>query len=73
VELFGEGPGGFLVSGSEQALQALGERVPVSPIGTVGGEKLAVELTGEAGAASLEVSLEELSSAHSGGLKEFFS
>jgi phosphoribosylformylglycinamidine synthase len=73
VELFGEGPGGFLVSGSEQALQALGERVPVSPIGTVGGEKLAVELTGEAGAVSLEVSLEELSSAHSGGLKEFFS
>jgi hypothetical protein len=73
VELFGEGPGGFLVSGSEQALQALGERVAVSPIGTVGGEKLAVELTGEASALSLEVSLEELSSAHSGGLKEFFS
>jgi phosphoribosylformylglycinamidine synthase len=73
VELFGEGPGGFLVSGSEQALSALGERVPVSPIGTVGGDTLAIELAGEAGAVSLEASLEELSSAHSQGLKEFFS
>jgi phosphoribosylformylglycinamidine synthase len=73
VALFGEGPGGFLVSGSEQALQALGEQVAVSPIGTVGGEKLAVELAGKAGAVGFEASLEELSNAHSQGLKGFFS
>ncbi|HWX95706.1 MAG TPA: phosphoribosylformylglycinamidine synthase subunit PurL [Solirubrobacteraceae bacterium] len=73
VELFGEGPGGFLVSGSEQALRALAERTAVSPIGAVGGEALAIELAGEAGAVSLQATLEELSTAHSQGLKEFFS
>ncbi|HEV7586053.1 MAG TPA: phosphoribosylformylglycinamidine synthase subunit PurL [Solirubrobacteraceae bacterium] len=68
--LFGEGPGGFLVSGSEQALAALAERTPVAPIGSVGGTELTIEVPGEA---ALRAGLEELSSAHSQGLKEFFS
>jgi phosphoribosylformylglycinamidine synthase len=68
--LFGEGPGGFLVSGSAPALAALSERVPVSPIGSVGGRELTIALAGET---ALQAGVEELSSAHSGGLKEFFS
>jgi phosphoribosylformylglycinamidine synthase subunit PurL len=38
--LFGEGPGGFLVSGEPAALRALGEHVAVRRLGTVGGEAL---------------------------------
>jgi phosphoribosylformylglycinamidine synthase len=68
--LFGEGPGGFLVSGSSQALTALAEQAAVAPIGTVGGRELTIEITGEIG---LQAGLDELSSAHSQGLMEFFS
>src|SRR5438270_740081 len=73
VALFGEGPGGFLLSGSAESLKALGEQTSVVAIGVVGGETLAIEVAGEAGKVSLEVRLEELSNAHSQGLKEFFS
>jgi phosphoribosylformylglycinamidine synthase len=72
VELFGEGPGGFLVSGPEQALRALAQHATVSPIGAVGGETLAIDVAGEAGEISLQATLEELSSAHSEGLAEYF-
>jgi phosphoribosylformylglycinamidine synthase len=54
--LFGEGPGGFVVSGTEAALRVLG----AEPIGTVGGEALEIE----AGHARLSVSLERLRVAH---------
>ncbi len=54
--LFGEGPGGFVVSGSPDALRELG----AEPIGTVGGEALEIE----AGNARLSVSLERLRVAH---------
>src|SRR5438270_914913 len=73
VALFGEGPGGFLLSGSAESLKALGEQASVVAVGVVGGETLAIEVAGEAGKVSLEVRLEELSNAHSQGLKEFFS
>jgi len=73
VALFGEGTGGFLLSGSAESLKALGERTSVVAVGVVGGETLAIEVAGEAGKVSLEVRLEELSNAHSQGLKEFFS
>ncbi|MGN6815084.1 MAG: phosphoribosylformylglycinamidine synthase subunit PurL, partial [Solirubrobacterales bacterium] len=49
--LFGEGPGGFLVSGDRQALEDLGAVL----IGTVGGEQIAIG----AGDRSLTVSLAE--------------
>jgi phosphoribosylformylglycinamidine synthase II len=52
--LFGEGSGGFVVSGGEEQLRALGEQTSVLIVGRVGGEALRIELhpptqaTGEA-------------------------
>ena len=40
--LFGEAPGGFLVSGGADALEDLGARVALRRIGTVGGEELRI-------------------------------
>jgi phosphoribosylformylglycinamidine (FGAM) synthase-like enzyme len=65
--LFGEGPGGFLVSGAPDALGALRERTPVRMIGTAGGETLQIEL----GRGSLSATLEELNNAHT-SLRELF-
>jgi phosphoribosylformylglycinamidine synthase len=42
--LFGERPGGFVVSGSHEALERLGERVPVDVFGTVGGDTLQIAI-----------------------------
>jgi phosphoribosylformylglycinamidine synthase len=47
VRLFGEGPGGFVLSGPRAALDELGERVALAVIGTVGGEALSVRAAGE--------------------------
>ena len=42
--LFGEGPGGFVLSGERSALEALAaERLPVLVIGEVGGEAIEIE------------------------------
>jgi phosphoribosylformylglycinamidine synthase len=38
--LFGEAPCGFVVSGPREALERLGERIPVQVLGTVGGDTL---------------------------------
>jgi phosphoribosylformylglycinamidine synthase len=57
-ELFGEGPGGFVVSGAPEALERLGGRI----VGSVGGE--ALELT--SGGSSFSVELDELRAAHAG-------
>jgi phosphoribosylformylglycinamidine synthase len=62
--LFGEGPGGFIVSGSAEALAALGERAPVRVLGTVGGDSLAI-------ADVSETPLAVLTAAH-GKLAELF-
>src|SRR3954447_13256384 len=57
VELFGEGPGGFVVSGPRDALDALpGARV----VGAVGGDALSVRIGGH----DLSVALTELHGAH---------
>jgi phosphoribosylformylglycinamidine synthase len=69
ASLFGEAPAGFLLSGPEEALTGLGGNVPVTVIGTVGGELLEIELDGER---VLELALAELSAAHDGGLREYF-
>jgi hypothetical protein len=58
--LFGEGPGGFVVSGAEQALRALGESTQVRLIGRVGGASLRISAGGE----GLELTLAELAAAH---------
>ncbi len=70
--LFGEGPGGFLVSGPERALQALAAAasaagVRVRPIGAVGGEQLRIDGPG----APVAVALTDLADAH-GALAELF-
>ena len=41
--LFGEAPGGFVVSGPQEAIDRLTERVPLDVFGTVGGDGLVVE------------------------------
>jgi phosphoribosylformylglycinamidine synthase II len=59
--LFGESPGaGFVVSGSEDALKRLGERVDLDLLGTVGGEALDVT----SGDTRITASLDELRDAH---------
>ncbi len=60
-ELFGEGPGAFLVSGDAEALRAFGTAARV--IGEVGGDVLSID-------GVLSVALINLERAHSGGLAE---
>jgi phosphoribosylformylglycinamidine synthase len=64
AHLFGEGPGGFVVSGSHEALERLGGRTPLDVFGAVGGDELSVAIAGE----RLSISLAELSEA-SGALQ----
>jgi phosphoribosylformylglycinamidine synthase subunit PurL len=59
AELFGEGPGAFLVSGDAEALRAFGAAARV--IGEVGGDALSID-------GVLSVPLADLERAHSGGL-----
>jgi phosphoribosylformylglycinamidine synthase len=65
--LFGEGPGGFLVSGPREAIERLRERVPLSVFGTVGGDALEVAVGGE----RLAIPLDRLCEAHAPGLAQF--
>ena len=44
--LFGEGPGGFVLSGASAAIRELGARTRVLRLGTVGGEELVIATTG---------------------------
>jgi phosphoribosylformylglycinamidine synthase len=69
--LFGEGPGGFVVGGSAEALRDLGTRVPVRVLGTVGGDALTI-VRAASGAPEITMSLDELSEVHN-GLAEMFS
>jgi phosphoribosylformylglycinamidine synthase len=57
--LFGEDACGFIVSGPREALERLGERIPLDVFGTVGGEAL------DLGAGRERWTLEELAKAHS--------
>jgi phosphoribosylformylglycinamidine synthase subunit PurL len=67
--LFGEGSGGFVVSGDEDELRALGERTSVRILGTVGGESLRIDLDTDGEA--IELTLAEMAHAH-GALAELF-
>ncbi len=58
--LFGEAPGGFLVSGTPSGVRSLGRRTPTRVIGTVGGDSLRIALNDS----HVEVSLDELARAH---------
>jgi phosphoribosylformylglycinamidine (FGAM) synthase-like enzyme len=67
TRLFGEGPGGFVVSGPGEALAELAERAPLRMLGTVEGNGLTIST--DAGA--LSATLAELAEAH-GALAELF-
>jgi phosphoribosylformylglycinamidine synthase II len=67
VVLFGEGPGGFLISGTPSGVSSLGRRTHTRVIGTVGGDALQVTI----GDLTLGVPLVELAQAH-GALAELF-
>ena len=58
--LFGEGAGGFVVSGQQDALRALLGDVPGQLLGTIGGDQLVIEIAGE----TIELELGELARAH---------
>ena len=66
--LFGEGPGGFVLSGSPERLGALAEHLDVFVCGTVGGDRLRIAME----PARIDVALEDLRAAHSGGLAALF-
>ena len=53
MHLFGEGPGGFVVSGSPEALDTLSQHTPLDVFGTVGGDTLSVSIAGQSFAVSL--------------------
>jgi phosphoribosylformylglycinamidine synthase subunit PurL len=59
--LFGEGAGGFVVSGEPAALRELAARVAVRPLGTVGGDGLSIRWGPDG---SLAAALDELTRAH---------
>jgi phosphoribosylformylglycinamidine (FGAM) synthase-like enzyme len=65
--LFGESPGGFVVSGEEQALERLASRTHVALLGAVGGGRLEISLR----EARLSVALEDMARAHT-RLQELF-
>ncbi|HEU4976192.1 MAG TPA: phosphoribosylformylglycinamidine synthase subunit PurL [Baekduia sp.] len=67
TRLFGERPGGFVVSGPREALDRLGERAPVELVGTVGGDALEVAV----GSLGERWALAELREAH-GALAPLF-
>jgi phosphoribosylformylglycinamidine synthase subunit PurL len=67
VALFGEGPGGFVVSAPRAALDDLAGRVSLRVLGEVGGDALAVRV----GAFDVSLPLEELRLA-SAALERFF-
>ena len=60
VRLFGEGPGGFVVSGPREVLDDLAARTSVAIFGEVGGDALSVTIAGR----SLSLPLAELRAAH---------
>jgi phosphoribosylformylglycinamidine synthase subunit PurL len=69
--LFGEGPGGFIVSGPAESLKTLGERVPVISIGRVGDDVLSIVEAGAGAGTMLTLTLEQLADAHSSLAKLF--
>jgi phosphoribosylformylglycinamidine synthase II len=62
--LFGEGAGGFLVSGPADALRAVGALADVRPIGTVGGGALRIVADAPGEAWQIDVTLGEMAKAH---------
>ena len=68
VAAFGEAPGLFLVSGSEEAIERLGARTTVNAFGTVGGDRVAIGV----GDLTIDEPLAALHEAWAGGLAPYF-
>jgi phosphoribosylformylglycinamidine synthase len=66
-QLFGERPVGFVISGPREALDALGQAVPLDVLGAVGGDALELTVAGE----TSRWGLAELREAHA-ALGRFF-
>jgi phosphoribosylformylglycinamidine synthase subunit PurL len=60
ADLFGERPGGFVVSGPRAALDMLAARMPLDVFGTVGGDALELRIAG----ATTRWALDDLGDAH---------
>jgi phosphoribosylformylglycinamidine synthase II len=71
VALFGEGSGGFIVSGEADALRLLAERAPTRVIGRVADDLLTIAEAGAGGGEMLSLTLAELAGAHA-ALAELF-
>jgi phosphoribosylformylglycinamidine synthase II len=63
--LFGEAPGGFVVSGRAHALRELAHDVPLMALGRVGDDVLSIVEAGAAAGMMLTLTLDELARAHS--------
>jgi phosphoribosylformylglycinamidine synthase II len=63
--LFGESPGGFVVSGTSEALDALGEQIAVRRLGAVDGDALTLAFDGhERAGGPIVLTLQQLAQAH---------
>jgi phosphoribosylformylglycinamidine synthase II len=69
--LFGEAPGGFVISGPRSAIAELGAHAPARTLGSVGGETLRIEPAPGEGGQTLAWTLAELREAH-GALAALF-
>jgi phosphoribosylformylglycinamidine synthase II len=65
--LFGEGPGGFVVSGSLEEFAQLAAHAPLEVLGTVGADTLSISIAGE----TTGITRKDLAEAH-GALAELF-
>jgi phosphoribosylformylglycinamidine synthase subunit PurL len=66
LSLFGEGAGGWILTGEAAVFDAMSERIPVTIFGRTGGERLVIEN------GRIDISLEDLRAAWSRGLAPYF-
>jgi phosphoribosylformylglycinamidine synthase II len=64
--LFGEGAGGWILTGESAVFDAMSERIAVTIFGQTGGDRLVIEN------GAIDISLEDLRAAWSGGLAPYF-
>jgi phosphoribosylformylglycinamidine synthase len=67
--LFGEGAGGFVLTGPREVFERMAERIPVTVFGQVGGDAVVFDVGTEG---SLELPVSELREAWAGGLAPLF-
>ncbi len=66
VALFGEGSGGWILTGDRSVFEAMSEKITVTILGETGGDRLVIEGGG------IDVALDELRAAWAGGLRAYF-